>query len=167
MRKAVACELGDSVDELDCVVDLNSALRMVWGSTSGVGWEEARWPAGRDSEEGRPSFFVLPGVSLSLLWETGSNRVTVMCQTQAECATLESSWVETAWNKSNPITECVITELYDQRQLNSLPFISVLMQIRWWIHHLVGLVIKHKKKHRHFHWNFKEIIYIKGIVQDF
>lgn len=37
IRKAVACELGGSVVELDCVVDLNRALRMVWGSTSGVG----------------------------------------------------------------------------------------------------------------------------------
>lgn len=42
MRKAVACELGGSVVEVDCVVDLNRALRMVWGSTSGVGCEEAR-----------------------------------------------------------------------------------------------------------------------------
>lgn len=70
MRKAVACELGGSVVEVDCAVDLNRALRMVWGSTSGVGWEEARWPAGRDKEEGKPSFFdplPVPGVSLSLL----------------------------------------------------------------------------------------------------
>lgn len=37
MRKAVACELGGSVVEVDCAVDLNRALRMVWGSTSGVG----------------------------------------------------------------------------------------------------------------------------------
>ena len=69
MRKAVACELGGSAVEVGCAVDLKRALRIVWGSTSGVGWEEARWPAGRD-EEGRPSFFVpllVPGVSLSLL----------------------------------------------------------------------------------------------------
>lgn len=37
IRKAVACELGGSVVVLDCAVDLNRALRMVWGSTSGVG----------------------------------------------------------------------------------------------------------------------------------
>lgn len=78
MRKAVACELGGSVVEVDCAVDLNRALRMVWGSTSGVGWEEARWPAGRDKDGGRPSFFALPpppGVSLSLLWESRGKTV--------------------------------------------------------------------------------------------
>lgn len=42
MRKAVACELGVSVVEVVWAVDLNRAFRMVWGSTSGVGWEEAR-----------------------------------------------------------------------------------------------------------------------------
>lgn len=81
MRKAVACELGGSVVEADCVVDLKRALRMVWGSTSGVGWEEERWPVGRDKEGGRPSFFVLlpvPGVSLSLLWEATSERVIIL-----------------------------------------------------------------------------------------
>lgn len=70
MRKAVACELGVSVVEVVWAVDLNRAFRMVWGSTSGVGWEEARWPLGRDKEEGRPSFFgplPVPGLSLSLL----------------------------------------------------------------------------------------------------
>lgn len=68
MRKAVACELEDSVVEVDWVVDLNRALRMVWGSTSGVGWEEAGRPPGRDRAAGRPSFLAapLPGVSLSL-----------------------------------------------------------------------------------------------------
>ena len=72
MRKAVACEL-DSVVEVDWVVDLNKALRMVWGSTSGVGWEEAGRPPGRDREAGRPSFLAppLPGVSLNLLRERG------------------------------------------------------------------------------------------------
>lgn len=68
MRKAVACELGGSVVEVGCAVDLKRALRIVWGSTSGVE-EEARWLAVRD-EEGKPSFFVpllVPGVSLSLL----------------------------------------------------------------------------------------------------
>lgn len=42
MRKAVACELGVSVVEVVWAVDLKRAFRMVWGSTSGVGWEEAR-----------------------------------------------------------------------------------------------------------------------------
>lgn len=42
MRKAVACELGGSVVEVACAVDLNRAFKMVWGSTSGVGWEEDR-----------------------------------------------------------------------------------------------------------------------------
>lgn len=39
MRKAVVCELGASevVVVVDCALDLNKALRMVWGSTSGVG----------------------------------------------------------------------------------------------------------------------------------
>lgn len=76
MRKAVACELGGSVVEVGCAVDLNRALRIVWGSTSGVGWEEARWPAGRD-EEGKPSFFVpllVPGESLSLLLKIKAQR---------------------------------------------------------------------------------------------
>lgn len=71
MRKAVVCELGASevVVVVDCAVDLNKALRMVWGSTSGVGWDEDLWLV-RDKEGGKPSFFVLPpvpGVSLSLL----------------------------------------------------------------------------------------------------
>lgn len=77
MRKAVACELGGSVVEVDCAEDLNRALRMVWGSTSGVGWEEDRWLAGRDKDGGRPSFFVLlpaPGVSLNLLYEPRERR---------------------------------------------------------------------------------------------
>lgn len=69
MRKAVHCEPGDSVVEGVWTVDLNRALRMVWGSTSGVGWEEAGRPPGRDKERGRPSFLPLPGVSLSLLWD--------------------------------------------------------------------------------------------------
>lgn len=83
MRKAVACELGGSVVEVGCAVDLKRALRIVWGSTSGVGWEEARWLAGRD-EEGKPSFFVPllePGVSLSLLLKIKEQRRPIVTHT--------------------------------------------------------------------------------------
>lgn len=83
MRKAVACELGGSLVEVGCAVDLKRALRIVWGSTSGVGWEEARWPAGRD-EEGRPSFFVpllVPGLSLSLLLKIKEQRRPILTYT--------------------------------------------------------------------------------------
>jgi hypothetical protein len=71
MRKAVAWELAAAPEEVGEdweEGDLKRALRMVWGSTSGVGWEEERWPAGRDKEGGRPSLFTPPpGESLSLL----------------------------------------------------------------------------------------------------
>lgn len=72
MRKAVAWELGGSVVVGVWPEDLNRALRMVWGSTSGVGWEEAGRPPGRLREAGSPSFLPpppAPGVSLSLLME--------------------------------------------------------------------------------------------------
>ena len=60
--------------------DLKRALRMVWGSTSGVGWEEERWPAGRVREGGRPSLFTPPpGVSLSLLVEGRGRRNVTFC----------------------------------------------------------------------------------------
>ena len=73
MRKAVAWELAAAPEEEEVGEDweegdLKRAFRMVWGSTSGVGWEEERWPAGRDKDGGRPSLLAPPpGVSLSLL----------------------------------------------------------------------------------------------------